>query len=56
MDEKDASHSDADRRVQAGMLGAPSGATLNSLEVIVTVADVMLGRGIPEYIRSDNGS
>jgi putative transposase len=28
---------------------------LNSLEVIDTVADVMLGRGIPEHIRSDNG-
>jgi putative transposase len=27
---------------------------LNSLEVIDTVADVMLGRGIPEHIRSDN--
>ena len=28
---------------------------LNSLEVIDTLADVMLGRGIPEHIRSDNG-
>ena len=28
---------------------------LNSVEVIDTLADVMLGRGIPEYIRSDNG-
>ena len=27
----------------------------NSLEVIDTLADVMLGRGIPEHIRSDNG-
>jgi transposase InsO family protein len=25
------------------------------LEVIDTLADVMLGRGIPEHIRSDNG-
>jgi putative transposase len=28
---------------------------LNSLEVIDTLADVMLGHGIPEHIRSDNG-
>jgi transposase InsO family protein len=28
---------------------------LNSLEVIDALADVMLGRGIPEHIRSDNG-
>jgi putative transposase len=28
---------------------------LNSLEVIDTLADVMLRRGIPEHIRSDNG-
>ena len=28
---------------------------LNSLEVIDTLADVMLVRGIPEHIRSDNG-
>jgi putative transposase len=28
---------------------------LKSLEVIDTLADVMLGRGIPEHIRSDNG-
>ena len=28
---------------------------LNSLEVIDTLADVMLERGIPEHIRSDNG-
>jgi len=28
---------------------------LNSLAVIDTLADVMLGRGIPEHIRSDNG-
>jgi putative transposase len=28
---------------------------LNSLEVIDTLADVMLMRGIPEHIRSDNG-
>jgi putative transposase len=28
---------------------------LNSLEVIDSLADVMLGRGIPEHIRSDNG-
>ena len=28
---------------------------MNSLEVIDTLADVMLGRGIPEHIRSDNG-
>lgn len=28
---------------------------LNSLEVIDTLADVMLGREIPEHIRSDNG-
>jgi putative transposase len=28
---------------------------LNSLEMIDTLADVMLGRGIPEHIRSDNG-
>ena len=28
---------------------------LNSLEVIDTLADVMLQRGIPEHIRSDNG-
>jgi len=28
---------------------------LNSLEVIDTLADVMLARGIPEHIRSDNG-
>ena len=27
----------------------------NSLEVIDTLADVMLGSGIPEHIRSDNG-
>lgn len=28
---------------------------LNSLEVIETLADVMLQRGVPEHIRSDNG-
>ena len=28
---------------------------LASLEVIETLADVMLWRGVPEYIRSDNG-
>ena len=28
---------------------------LGSQEVIETLADVMLWRGIPEYIRSDNG-
>jgi putative transposase len=28
---------------------------LNSLEVIDTLADVMLVRGVPEHIRSDNG-
>jgi putative transposase len=28
---------------------------LNRLEVIDTLADVMLGRGIPTHIRSDNG-
>ena len=28
---------------------------LNSLEVIDTLADVMLRRGVPEHIRSDNG-
>src|ERR1035441_2621143 len=28
---------------------------LGSLQVIETLADVMLGRGIPEHIRSDNG-
>jgi len=28
---------------------------LGSQEVIETLADVMLGRGIPEYLRSDNG-
>ncbi len=28
---------------------------LGSFEVIETLADVMLGRGIPEHIRSDNG-
>ena len=28
---------------------------LESQEVIETLADVMLGRGIPEYLRSDNG-
>jgi putative transposase len=28
---------------------------LNSLEVIDTLADVMLARAIPEHIRSDNG-
>jgi putative transposase len=29
---------------------------LLSYEVIETLADVMLGRGIPENVRSDNGS
>ena len=29
---------------------------LGSQEVIDTLADVMLWRGIPEYIRSDNGA
>lgn len=29
--------------------------SINSLEVIETFADVMLQRGVPEYIRSDNG-
>jgi putative transposase len=28
---------------------------LNSLKAIDTLADVMLGRGIPEHLRSDNG-
>jgi transposase InsO family protein len=28
---------------------------LNSLDVIDTLADVMLARGVPEFIRSDNG-
>jgi putative transposase len=29
---------------------------INSFGVIETLADVMLVRGVPEYIRSDNGS
>lgn len=28
---------------------------INSLAVIETLADVMLQRGVPTYIRSDNG-
>jgi putative transposase len=35
--------------------GDPRGASLGSYEVIEALADVMLWRGIPENIRSDNG-
>jgi putative transposase len=53
---KDASHSDADRRVHPeASLALRVARRLNSLEVIDTLADVMLGRGIPEHLRSDNG-
>jgi len=35
----------------------PSGfLSINSLGVIETLADVMLIRGIPEHVRSDNGA
>jgi hypothetical protein len=33
----------------------PAARKFGSNEVIETLADVMLWRGIPEYIRSDNG-
>jgi len=29
---------------------------INSLGVLETMADVMIGRGVPEHIRSDNGA
>jgi transposase InsO family protein len=36
-------------------LAIPVARRTNSFGVIETMADVMLSRGIPEYIRSDNG-
>ena len=35
--------------------GVAGGAALGSLQVIETLADAMLVRGIPEHIHSDNG-
>ena len=36
-------------------LALPVERRMGSLEVIETLSDVMLWRGIPEHIRSDNG-
>jgi putative transposase len=47
---------DADRRVHPGMPGDPGSARINSFGVLETMADVMLVRGMPEHIRSDNGA
>ena len=50
-----AAHPGGDRRVHAGVPGVAGGAALGKFEVIETLADVMLVRGIPEHIRWDNG-
>lgn len=45
---------DPDRRIHAGMPGDPVARRIGSYEVIETLSDGMLFRGIPEHIRSDN--
>jgi hypothetical protein len=50
-----AAHADADRPIHAGVPGDPRRQKVGRYEVIETLADRMLYRGIPENIRSDNG-
>jgi transposase InsO family protein len=52
---QNAADADADRRIHPGVPGDPCGQKAWRYEVIEALADVMLFRGIPENIRSDNG-
>ena len=47
---------DADRRVHAEALAIRVARRINGFGVLKTMADVMLMRGVPEHIRSDNGA
>jgi len=48
-------HADDENRIVEECLAIRVARRINSLGVIETMADVMLVRGVPEHIRSDNG-